>query len=159
MREIDKLREWSHQYDNAWLQKDGSIILTTNTNGVYYGENYGEYIRSMLDAIEQAIADRYMELPLDIEGRPWHIGDKVGGGHGVVKEMCLTERGWHFCGITAIDPSLHAHAKPDTIEDVLADFAAEVENGNNTYETARRYAELIERMVRDDRVRDRLERP
>lgn len=101
--------------------------------------------------IEQAIADRYMELPLDADGVPWHIGDAV-DGHGTVQSMGLNCYGWHFVGVeNAIDPAIHRHVKPDTIEDVLADFAAEVENGNNTYETARRYAERIERMVRDDR--------
>ena len=38
------------------------------------------------------------------------------------------------------------HAKPRTLEDVLADFAAEVENGRNHIETARRYADELREM-------------
>ena len=149
MKEIDKLREWSHQYDNAWLQKDGSIILTTNTNNVYYGENYGEYIRSMINAIEQAIADRYMELPLDADGVPIHPCDT----------MDVNGKRLWVCGIGFENFSTNAdlytaaafrHSRTTIIENVLREFEAEVESCNNTHETARRYAELIERMVRDD---------
>ena len=99
-----------------------------------------------LDEIEREVADRYIALPVDADGVPWRIGDTV-DGHGQVWSMGLNKHGWHFVGLTAIDPGIHRHAKPRTIVDVLADFAAEVEQGRNTIETARKYADEIRELM------------
>lgn len=101
----------------------------------------------ILDEIEREIAERYIELPVDADGVPWHIGDTV-EGHGKVHCMDINRHGWAFFGIeNAIDPALHRHAKPRTVEDVLAGFAAEVEQGRNTIETARKYADELRELM------------
>lgn len=75
----------------------------------------------LIDKIEAEIAERYMLLPCDADGVPWHIGDAI-KGHGELRCMSLDKYGWAFAGSTAIDPRLHRHAKPRTIEDVLVDM-------------------------------------
>lgn len=99
-----------------------------------------------LEEIDRELAGRYIELPVDMDGVPWHIGDVV-DGHGVVRSMDLNRHGWSFLGLTAIDPAIHRHAKPRTLMNVLADFAAEVERGRNDYKTAMRYADEIRELL------------
>ena len=75
-----------------------------------------------LDEIEREVADRYIALPVDADGEPWHIGDMV-EGHGMVRSLDLNRYGWAFFGVeNAIDPAIHRHAKPRTLEDVLREF-------------------------------------
>ena len=150
MESIDKLREWSHSYDNAWVQKDGSIVLTTNIHGVYYGENYGEAIRQMIDSVEEEIAERYMELPVDADGVPIRIGDTVTAndwrytrevvGFAVV---CKDEEGyrvWH-------EPHELTHVKPRTLEDVLTDFAEAIEERGTEWVDASQTANAIRELL------------
>ena len=86
------------------------------------------------DEIEAEIAERYMELPLDADGVPIHVGDEmmqngkeIGtviavGYHGEPKAWILP----HKCFISiSYFASGIAHVKPRTLFDVLA----EVENG------------------------------
>lgn len=80
----------------------------------------------ILDEIEREIAERYVELPVDADGVPWHIGDMV-EGHGKVHSLDLNCHGWSFFGVeNAIDPAIHRHAKPRTIVDVLRDAGVSV---------------------------------
>lgn len=131
MREIDELREWGQQH-KGWHLFDFQIA-------------------ALADAIEQAIADRYMELPLDIDGVPIRVGDTIeypNGRRDVVRFITVNDNMPTFNELGWV-ASKCRHVKSETIEDVLREFEAEVESCNNTHETARRYAELIERMVRD----------
>ena len=72
------------------------------------------------DAIEREVSERYVALPLDAVGVPWHIGDYV-DKCGEVEEMVLTASGWRFEGIPAIEPACHIHGSSRTVEDVLRD--------------------------------------
>lgn len=40
----------------------------------------GAEIYKLCDAIERELAERYMELPLDADGKPWHLGDHTESG-------------------------------------------------------------------------------
>jgi hypothetical protein len=139
MKELDELRNY--------INSNSAFIYS---KGIYYMNNY-------IDYAEQAIAERYIKLPLDAEGKPWHIGDKVAGGHGTVEELHFTKHGWVFWGITAIDPTIHFHAKPDTIEDVLRELAQDAFNygykmiGDAPSQDAliAEYAERIERLTNE----------
>lgn len=148
MESIDKLREWSHHYDNAWVRKDGSIVLTTkNMHGVYYGENYGEAIRSMISAVEDEIAERYRELPVDADGVPIHIGDRMRLDNGHEGEVWLIGAfdimmSDHVC----FDWEMSHHVKPRTVEDVLRDFLDEKVYTSKTYE---RYADEIRELIKE----------
>jgi len=70
------------------------------------------------DRIEAEIAERFMELPVDAEGVPIHVGDELEGGFAVdyvaPHWVLSVGRGAKH------DGSCH-HVKPRTIEDVLRD--------------------------------------
>ena len=102
MESIEKLREYAEQCCPEY-------------------EDYDSRMMKIADAIEAEIAERYMELPVDADGVPWHIGDAI-KDHGKLHRMSLDKYGWAFEGSTAIDPRLHRHVNPRTIEDVLKAF-------------------------------------
>ena len=74
------------------------------------------------DEIEREIAERYMELPVDADGVPWHIGDMT-ENRNVVNGIAFDRHGAHFVStLNDIDPSIHTHFKQRTVEDVLRDL-------------------------------------
>lgn len=105
MKELDELREWV-TYKST---------LSNHTE---------QYTLARLDAIEQAIADRYMELPLDADGVPIHVGDDLGVGMALYVSddgVCI---GGNSCGFW--EATSLRHAKPVTVEDVLLDAGVSV---------------------------------
>ena len=98
---------------------------------------------SIADEIENELNDNYVRLPVDIDGVSWHIKDVV-DGHGELKAMCLDQYGWHFQGITAIKPDIHAHAWREPLESVLCDMICEYGSTDKLTETvAAEYADKI----------------
>lgn len=97
---------------------------------------------SLCDKVEREIAERYMELPLDADGTPIHVGDKMQYHGGEPFTVCAVAPGvihtWVAVKLgermTTYDykPSQCTHYKPRTIEDVLREYALEM---NLTYET------------------------
>ena len=73
--------------------------------------------------IEREIAERYMELPVDADGVPIHVGDVLERGYVVdyvAPNWCLaTGRG-------AMYADMCHHVKPRTLEDVLKELACDV---------------------------------
>ena len=64
----------------------------------------------------------YVRLPVDADGVPWHIGDRTESGQ-TIQAIGLNKHGWHFVGtVNDIDPSIHHHYKPPTVEDVLSEM-------------------------------------
>lgn len=148
-------------------------VMTKNTGKMrdwilsLYTPNTGETKvqgLDILDAIEREIAERYVELPLDADGVPIRVGDVLEYDYGedlrgreTVTALILTNR-WDFefddengDSRDVYDMSdfyrSSRHAKPRTVVDVLADFAAEVEQGRNTIETAKKYADELREMM------------
>ena len=91
----------------------------------------------LVDAIEAEIAERFVELPCDRDGRPVHVGDRVRLLHnGVVRMVeCLTlNAGGVWCvacdsGGAFLLPESQGnveHAKPRALEDVLKELACDV---------------------------------
>lgn len=75
---INKLRESSHLDDSKWTLDTGEIIVMYgNEPNDVNAVNWGEQWRNIADEIEAEIADKYLELPLDVVGTPIHVGDKV----------------------------------------------------------------------------------
>lgn len=104
-------------------------------------------IHDYCDDIEREIAERYMELPVDAGGVPIRVGDileRVDGGSSQ-QACCICPQGFNDAPIWCARD--FRHVKPRTIIDVLSDFAAEVEQDNNTIETARKYAEEIRELL------------
>lgn len=136
MRELDELRDYINRNAEAIHPK-----------GVYYMSQY-------MDAIEQSVADRYMELPVDAEGVPIHVGDSMvpWNGEGVTVVAAVCEDGFADENVPMhYAPNMH-HVKPETVEDVLADLVEEwgAWNGCDAKEEAqmfRRYAERIREVL------------
>jgi hypothetical protein len=80
--------------------------------------------------LHEAVDERYIELPVDANGEPWHIGDVTENGN-VVKGMAIDNTGeWYFINTrNVIDPQAHYHYKKPTVEDMLRDFAYCLEDG------------------------------
>ena len=125
---IEKLRESSHLDDSKWTLETGEVIHVygsepNDPNAV----NWGEQWRKIADEIEAEIESRYMELPVDADGVPIHVGDEMENGEyrGKVTDMSWDGHFWHvYHGSIAIAPCDYSHVKPRTIEAVLADFAS-----------------------------------
>lgn len=88
--------------------------------------------QNLADEIEQEIAERYIELPVDADGEPIRIGDglvlqyKVREKPSEVESITFDGEDWYF---TSSDGFFNTagfhHVKPRTLEDVLDDFQAE----------------------------------
>lgn len=117
IKALEKLREKIRlDVNNPWSDLKGDLL-------------------AMCDKTEAEIAERYMELPVDEDGVPIRVGDKMqyhGGEPFIVcavapcvihtwVEVKLGER------MTTCDyePLQCTHYKPRTIEDVLEDFGIE----------------------------------
>ena len=91
-----------------------------------------EFWCALADEIEAEIAERYIELPVDADGVPIRLGDRVASrrwSDGTwVSQLSCNDSGWWVVdrfGATE-DPNNCRHAKPRTVEDVLHDFAKDV---------------------------------
>lgn len=154
MESVDKLREAckGHMYTGC----DDIPHLICDAFGIGHRPyNWGSVLIPVCDAIEAEIEHDYMRLPVDADGVPIRPGDKLiaynerfdveGIGDGIVIYRNEDdELGELF------NPAATVHVKPRTLEDVLADFAADVENDRNTIETARKYADEIRELLGGD---------
>ena len=145
LESIDNLRTYCDSLE-------GAAIDDNHVSAEYVAKRTAINVRRYADEIEQELADRYMELPVDMDGVLWHIGDMV-DGHGKVWSMGLNRHGWSFVGLTAIDPAIHRHAKPRTLEDILREFAQGVNGQNADFAdlAAKRYADEIRELVEVER--------
>lgn len=117
-----------------------------------------------LGKVADEIEADYMRLPVDADGVPFHIGDKVDSDHyedgtiigvhylrapnGVVfEEIAVQPNGWDTA--TWRDPEEYAHHHEPTVEDVLREYAIECEDaGNSGPEVKRLATEYAERIGR-----------
>lgn len=110
------------------------------------------WILGCLDAIESEIAERYMELPVDADGVPIHVGEEItlpNGRRDTVRfityrmtDVVFNERGWI--------PNQCTHVKPRTVEDVLREFAYKVCDLNIADCDVERYAAEMRELLRGD---------
>lgn len=103
----------------------------------------GSMFISICDAIEAEIAERYMELPVDADGVPIHIGDSLASDEydgkrfpcrGLNVEVCGVGKRWTVCmsydsysGTSEYTAAARCrHVKPRTVEDVLRDAGVSI---------------------------------
>ena len=81
-------------------------------------------ILQMLVAIEAEIAERYIELPVDANGVPIRLGDKVWvkWAEEELEVIAFTSEDLILAPELYVHPSEVTHVKPRTVEDVLRDF-------------------------------------
>lgn len=121
MESIEKLREWVKS-------------LYTPNSGKLKVEGL-----DIADEIEAEIESRYMELPVDADGVPIHVGDYLESEEydgrlfpcrGLNVEVCKSGKRWTVCmsydsysGTSEYTSARRCrHVKPRTIEDVLRDL-------------------------------------
>ena len=95
--------------------------------------------KRIADEIQAEIDERFMELPVDADGVPIHVGDKLRGkylnGNPIVEVIAIdySANGWRIseneCSFST--PNLYVHVKPRTVEDVLRECAYEHANGRD----------------------------
>ena len=91
--------------------------------------------------LHEAVDVRYIELPVDANGEPWHVGDVTENGN-VVMGMAIDNTGeWYFINTrNDIDPLAHYHYHKPTVEDVLREFAIACEDTGNAGPEVQRLA-------------------
>ena len=83
----------------------------------------------LIDEIEAEIESRYMLLPVDADGVPIRIGDTVREMDDCVPMKVMSLTFYEDCvdvNACGMNPKLLFHVNPRTIEDILADFAKDV---------------------------------
>lgn len=95
--------------------------------------DYDDAIDECVDAIEREVSERFMELPLDADDVPIHVGDclQLGDTHGEVVALTYCPANgklpWEWQCDTGdwYNTAFAYHAKPRTLEDVLREFGME----------------------------------
>ena len=90
------------------------------------------FVAQCADEIEREIAERYMLLPVDADGVPIHVGDRLTNINKPSDEYTVAgvngEKLFVYGGHAFICASQCRRVKPRTIEDVLHDFWEEWES-------------------------------
>ena len=104
-------------------------------------EQHVEQLTAIADRIDEALAERYIELPKDADGEYIHIGDRMENNERVAR-IVLTDDSWepsvyleklpnvlheHFCNEIS-----HYHAP--TVEDVLLDMHRKLSDVSELYD-------------------------
>ena len=132
MESIEKLRGLIKTARNGWYSYNGALY---------------DDVEKAADEIEREIADNYMKLPLDENGVPIHVGDKmlddIQREVVAVSESSFVLSGYGIgCNLRLCGAHLHSHVKPRTIEDVLYDFGRD-ERWNDEGDSAAVEREII----------------
>lgn len=117
MESVDKLRD----YCDKLKRVDDNCV-----SAEYVAERCAIDVRGMADAIEREVAERFVELPVDADGVPIHVGDvmeRVDGGPSQ-QAGCVCSAGFNDAPIWCARD--FRHAKPRTVEDVLRDAGVSV---------------------------------
>lgn len=93
-----------------------------------HGINHRDELIKLTDAIEREIAEKYMELPVDADGVPIHMGDAMDDGK--VAKLVISDDGEHSVYVYKLPNVQHelycyetAHVKPDPIKKLLEEYA------------------------------------
>ena len=105
IKALDELREYAEQCCPAY-------------------EDYDARMMEIADAVEAEIAEKYMELPVDADGVPIHVGDELFNKNkptDVYKVTAIADNGYIriYHDTAHIHSSQCRHVKPRTLEDVL----------------------------------------
>ena len=123
---------------------------------LYNAEPALTYLSECADEIEREIQERYMELPVDADGVPIHVGDVMAmadGREGTVVAVGESQFTIHVSKAPNVvcQAKMHHHVKPRTLEDVLCDMIHEYGCTDALTETiADKYAAEIRELLGGD---------
>lgn len=110
-----------------------------------------ERLNESLDKIEQEIAERYIELPVDADGVPIRLGDTVREVDDRVPMEVMSLTFYEDCvdvNACGMNPNLLRHVKYLTIEDAISDAIRDYATTDmSREEIAAKYAEEIRGMM------------
>jgi len=163
MKALEKLRESSHLDDDKWTLETGGVAYITGSrpsdpNAV----NWGEQWRKIADEIEAEVAEKYMPVPKDADGKRVKFGDKLHedeDGHEFVvsgfKVWGDSFEWWAYQENGVQAPLERCHiVKPDPLKELLYEFAGDYADSSGPgYDTecVERYAERIRELMEVDR--------
>ena len=116
----------------------------------------GEELTKIADRIDSELAERYVSLPLDADGVPIHVGDKLKDdamrkSDGEVHRLMLENDGWYvgFSSGGWTLTRLHEwhHQKPDTWEQIIDDAEALAREWFNTDMSENEHAVGLDALV------------
>lgn len=130
-----------------------------------HGINHRDELIKLTDEIEREIAEKYMELPVDADGVPIHMGDAMDDGK--VAKLVISDDGEHSVYVYKLPNVQHelycyetAHVKPDPLKELLSELANDVWEASCTCQTTwsdsgldgieERYAERIRELLGGD---------
>ena len=153
IKALEKLRECAnHESAGFFVNLEQTFGLHRYKCGDSTVKPNGRMIlNSIADAIESEIAERFIELPVDANGVPIHVGDELEGGFAVD----YVAPHWVFSAGRGAkhDGSCH-HVKPRTLEDVLSEFANRVCNSGHQWwldaaDVVPQYADEIRELMKE----------
>jgi len=152
LESIEKLREAGRYADESGHTLAHAMCIPLDLDGV----TNLEVAHAFADAIQAEVDERYMELPLDADGVPIRVGDKMKlskdrvGTVVAVSETQFTARVSSREEKPVCQANLAHHFKPHTVEDVLREFAYKVCDLNVADEAIAKYAVKIREAVSAD---------
>lgn len=117
MIELDELRELAADINSTEIIDHLDVVGKFMFHSEWL-DSWHKAFDAASDAIEQVIAERYIELPVDAEGKPWHIGDRNESGE-YVRAIGYKTIVYDFNEGDCDWAHMRTHEKPETIEDVL----------------------------------------
>lgn len=97
-----------------------------------YTAPQADCLTAIANRIDAELAERYVELPLDADGEPIHVGERVqliGNDPSTVSHMSLADDGWRVyvkydggIGTGSGEPKRIRHYHAPAVEDVLRDM-------------------------------------
>jgi hypothetical protein len=147
----DELREWiSSLYtpNSAELKLEGFAIADRIDEDAKDNEKFRDEAEPFCDRLREASSERadvtlfgvdYSALPLDVDGVPIHIGDRVEDNERVAR-IVLTDGSWEPsvyiekapCTLEEYFCTEVSHYHKPTVEDLLHEFFEEVGDGLHT---------------------------
>lgn len=102
-------------------------------------------VRWLVQELERELSERYMELPLDADGKPIHVGDEMLDNGSRITVTSLTRDGFYGGWNVPMRGSAYRHAEPDTWESIIRDVRAAEGCGSVGEFMVRHGAEFVER--------------
>ena len=144
----DELREWIDSI--AWLDDGVSstykkvLAIADRIDAEHESacaEAYGNGVMSVPIALDDSA---WVKLPVDADGVPIHIGDVMWQKDRITKRACKAIMGDAYVMLDGIQGAVYAkgltHYHAPTVEDVLREFADEVQRCCDTQDTIAEYA-------------------
>lgn len=154
IKAVDKLCEWANDRLDGYAHADAIRFADEIEAETAEMREFCERVEKAAKARDEleVFGTAYMPLPLDADGVPIRVGDVMVDYKTPRNVVAVAPDSFMMDGYETDSfyrPGLaknHRHVKR-TLEDVLSDFAAEVENDRNTIETARKYADEIRELL------------